>query len=364
MIKGESLKSTALPDDETMYTAFVNRDSQFDGIFFTGVKSTGIFCRPTCKARKPIRENVQFFGSAKEALDYGYRPCKLCRPMEPAEYTPPWVRELLRELQDEEDGRLRDQELRERGLDPATVRRWFKQHHGMTFHAYARQLRLNRAYSSIRQNSGLLDSAFESGYDSLSGFGAAFRRTVGFSPSESKKRRVVSFTRIPTPLGPIVATAVDGELCLLEFADRPMLETQLRRTERDFGARIIAGNDPVFAKVSEQLEEYFRGERREFELPVAEFGSQFQREVWRGLAEIPYGETRSYAEQAEAIGKPRAVRAVARANGDNRIAIVIPCHRVIGSDGSLTGYGGGVWRKRFLLDLERRGVVPGRVSGP
>lgn len=347
--------TTTVPDKDTMYEAFVGRDSQFEGVFFTGVKSTGVFCRPTCRAKKPRRENVVFFGTAKEAMDHGYRPCKLCRPMEPAGETPDWVRDLLREAQEIEDGRVRDGDLRARGLDPATVRRWFKKHHGMTFHAYMRQLRISRAYGSIRKHEGILDSAFDTGYDSLSGFGTAFKRTVGFSPSESGERAVVSFARIATPLGPMLAAAVDERLCLLEFADRPMLETQLKRTERDFKAPIIAGEDPVFREVSRQLREYFGGERREFSLPIADFGSSFQRSVWQVLRQIPYGETRSYAEQARAIGRPEAHRAVARANGDNRLAIVIPCHRVVGSDGSLTGYGGGLWRKRFLLDLERQG---------
>jgi AraC family transcriptional regulator of adaptative response/methylated-DNA-[protein]-cysteine methyltransferase len=347
------METAKLPDIDTMYEAFVGRDTRFEGVFFTGVRSTGIFCRPTCRARKPRRENVLFFATAKEAMGHGYRPCKLCRPMEPIGQTPDWVGELLRDAQEQEEGRVRDGDLRARGLDPATVRRWFKKHHGMTFHAYMRQLRINRAYHSIRRNGALLEGAFDAGYESLSGFAAAFRRIAGFSPSESGDRGIVSFTRISTPLGPMVAAAVDGKLCLLEFADRPMLETQLKRTERDFSSPIIASNDPLFDTVAAQLADYFAGDRREFDLPIAEFGSPFQREVWRVLRAIPYGETRSYAEQAAAMGKPRAVRAVARANGDNRIAVVIPCHRVIGSDGSLTGYGGGLWRKRFLLDLER-----------
>lgn len=353
------METTRLPDAETMYQAFLGRDSQFEGVFFTGVRSTGIFCRPTCRARKPKRENVVFFGSTKEAMDHGYRPCKLCRPMEPAGETPDWVRDLLREAQEIEAGKIRDGDLRARGLDPATVRRWFKKHHGMTFHAYLRQLRISRAYGSIRRSEGIPGSAFDTGYDSLSGFGTAFKRTVGFSPSRSGERTVVSFARIATPLGPMVAAAVEGKLCLLEFADRPMLETQLKRTEGDFRAPIIAGDDPVFEEVRRQLKEYFHGERRGFALPIAEYGSSFQRSVWEVLRDIPYGETRSYAEQARAIGRPEAPRAVARANGDNRIAIVIPCHRVIGSDGTLTGYGGGLWRKRFLLHLESEGLGTG-----
>lgn len=341
-----------LPSTETMYHAFVNRDSQFEGVFFTGVTTTGVFCRPTCPARKPKRENVVFFATTKEALDNGYRPCKRCTPMAPPGDSPPWLAALLERLTASGEARLRDRDLREMGLDPARVRRWFKRSHGMTFQAYARQLRINRAYGTLRREGSVTDSAYESGYESLSGFGDAFRKTAGFSPSQSADRLLLSLTRIDTPLGPMVAVASQGRLCLLEFADRPMLETQLARVRHRFCAEIAAGEDPVFLNTRAQLSQYFDGLRTEFTVPLAVEGSQFQELVWHALREIPYGETRSYAEQARSIGMPGAVRAVGRANGENRIAILIPCHRVVGSDGSLTGYGGGLWRKRRLLDLE------------
>jgi AraC family transcriptional regulator of adaptative response/methylated-DNA-[protein]-cysteine methyltransferase len=358
---------TTLPESAVMFTAFEERNPQYEGVFFAGVRTTGVFCRPTCRAKKPRRENVEFFATAKEALDNGYRPCKICRPMEPAGGNPDWVQALLARCQaDAEDG-IRDADLLAMGLEPATVRRWFKKHHGITFHQYLRQLRMNRAYSALRhggesrprsesprarRRACVTETAFDSGYESLSGFSDAFRRTTGFAPSQSRRRTVVSLARIPTPLGTMVACAVDGSLCLLEFADRPMLETQLHRVSKSFDANIVVGEDPLFEEIAGQLREYFDGERREFDLPIADFGSPFQKSVWRALRNIPYGESRSYAEQAAAIGRPSATRAVARANGDNRIAIVIPCHRVIGSDGSLTGYGGGLRRKRALLELE------------
>lgn len=364
-----------LPDTDVMFAAFENRDSQYEGVFVAGVKTTGIFCRPTCRAKKPRRDNVEFFATAKEALDSGYRPCKVCRPMEPAGSNPDWLKMLLARCHKITETAIRDADLVAWGLEPATVRRWFKRHHGITFHQYLRQLRINRAYGTLRLGAlagkgstmrvpghvpvpapaSVTTTAFDSGYESLSGFGEAFRRTTGFPPSEAINRRVVALNRLPTPLGAMVVCAVDGALCLLEFADRPMLETQLRRVRKSFGANIIVGEDSVFEQVARQLREYFDGERRDFDLPIASFGSPFQRTVWKTLQDIPYGETRSYAQQAAAIGQPTATRAVARANGDNRIAIVIPCHRVIGSDGALTGYGGGLWRKRALLDLE--GVV-------
>lgn len=159
-------------------------------------------------------------------------------------------------------------------------------------------------------------------------------------------------TDIETPIGGMVAAATAEHLVLLEFAHRRMLDEQLARVRRAFDCDLMRGESPVFDAVRRQLGEYFRGERREFDLPLLAPGTPFQTRVWDALRRIPHGSTTSYARVAAAIGQPTAVRAVARANGDNRIAIVIPCHRVIGSDGSLTGYGGGLWRKKKLLELE------------
>jgi AraC family transcriptional regulator of adaptative response/methylated-DNA-[protein]-cysteine methyltransferase len=165
---------------------------------------------------------------------------------------------------------------------------------------------------------------------------------------------VIAITRILTPLGPMFAGAVAEGVCLLEFADRRMLETQLARLRRLFHAEFVPGDSSHFWVLSGQLEEYFAGSRREFSVPLACPGTAVQERVWSVLRAIPYGTTRFYQEQARLIGDPRAVRAVARANGDNRLAILIPCHRVIGKNGKLIGYGGGLWRKRYLLDLERK----------
>lgn len=160
-------------------------------------------------------------------------------------------------------------------------------------------------------------------------------------------------TTIDTPLGPMVAGASARALVLLEFADPATLERQLDRARRALGSSLEEGDNDVLEQARGELADYFAGRRRVFDVPIEAPGSEFQRSVWRGLLEIPYGETRSYTEQARAIGRPDAVRAVARANGGNRIAIVIPCHRVLGASGQLTGYAGEVWRKRALLDLER-----------
>jgi AraC family transcriptional regulator of adaptative response/methylated-DNA-[protein]-cysteine methyltransferase len=231
-------RRVSLPSRDTMVAAFLNRDSHYEGVFFTGVKTTGIFCRPTCRARKPKPENVDFFRSTGEALNAGYRPCKVCRPMEPAGASPKWIRKLLRRLESA-DYRITDGDLRGMGLVPATVRRWFQKHHGMTFHAYARHLRIGRAYGTIRHETSVTEAAFANGYESLSGFGDAFKRGLGFTPSQSGDQGVALFTRVPTPFGPMVAVAVDDQLHLLEFTDRPMLETQLDRVRKGAGVTIV-----------------------------------------------------------------------------------------------------------------------------
>jgi AraC family transcriptional regulator of adaptative response/methylated-DNA-[protein]-cysteine methyltransferase len=341
-----------LADDETMYRALVEKDPAFDGLFYTGVTSTGVFCRPTCTARKPRRENVVFFPTAREALLAGYRPCRVCRPVEAPGAMPDAVRQLLAEVEADPAIRWRDADLRSRGIDPVGLRRWFKRNHGLTFQGYVRALRIGAAFGRIRHGDTATTAAFDHGWESLSAFGDAFRKLMGAPPTRVRGP-VITMTRIETPLGPMLAGASDDGVCLLEFVDRRMIETQLARLARLFKATLGPGKNPHFDRLSDELRRYFAGELRVFQSPLDLRGTQFQRKVWSGLLSIPYGHTRSYSEQALRIGAANAVRAVARANGDNRIAILIPCHRVVGADGSLTGYGGGLWRKQWLLDLER-----------
>jgi AraC family transcriptional regulator of adaptative response/methylated-DNA-[protein]-cysteine methyltransferase len=162
------------------------------------------------------------------------------------------------------------------------------------------------------------------------------------------------YTEIQTPIGEMLAAANDTHLLLFEFPHRRMIDTQLDRVRRAVGCELEPGDSPVFGLLRSQLDEYFRGERRDFTIPLHVPGTPFQTRVWDALQRIPTGTTTTYAQLAESIGQPNAVRAVARANGDNRVAILIPCHRVIGSTGELVGYGGGLWRKKKLLELEGR----------
>lgn len=341
-----------LPSDRVMYEAVKSRDSSFDGVFFTAVKTTGIFCRPTCPARKPHRENVEFFPSARDALSAGYRPCLRCRPLEPAGETPPWLERLLAAVDRDPVRRWTDSDLRALELDPRRVRRWFRAHHGMTFHAYHRARRLGIALGRIRQGDDLTHAAFDHGYESVSGFRDQFEKIFGRTPGSSRGQDAVTVTRLLSPLGPMVAGATREGICLLEFADRRMLETQIERLQARLRCAFVPGTHEHVETLDEQLNRYFEGSLREFDVPLVMPGTAFQRDVWKALLEIPYGETRSYEEIAVRVGRPKAVRAVGRANGDNRLAILVPCHRVVRADGSLCGYGGGLWRKRYLLNLE------------
>ncbi|MEX0904908.1 MAG: methylated-DNA--[protein]-cysteine S-methyltransferase [Balneolaceae bacterium] len=340
-------------DEEIMYNAILEKDTTFEGLFFTAVKTTGIFCRPTCRARKPKRENVEFFKSTREALTHGYRPCKICKPLEKPEKTPGFIKKILDEISGDPSLKLKDSDLRDRNIDPNTIRRWFMKHHGMTFHAYQRMFRINTAFKKIQNGESVTAAAYDSGYQSLSGFQDSFKSVFGVSPSNSKKQQVVDITRLETPLGPMIACADEKGICLLEFTDRRMLETEFKDLAKRLNATLMLGENRHFKTLKEELKEYFEGKRKEFTVPLYTPGSPFQQQVWEQLKTIPYGETRSYKEQAIALGNPEAVRAVANANGMNRICIIIPCHRVIGADGKLTGYGGGLWRKKHLLDMEQ-----------
>lgn len=343
----------ALPSPETCYRALVEKDAAYDGVVFFGVTTTGIFCRPVCTARKPKREHVVFYATARDALLAGYRPCKVCRPAEPPDGTPEAVRSLLAELTADPALRLRDADLRARGLEPAVLRRWFRKHHGMTFQGYQRALRLGVAFSRLQQGESATAAAFDTGWGSLSGFGEAFKALTGAAPTKAPGA-LITVARLETPLGPMLAGAAGGGICLLEFVDRRMIETQIARLNKRFQAALVPGRHSHLDRLAEELRGYFDGALREFTVPLDLRGTPFQERVWKALRTIPYGATRSYGEQAKRLGEPSAVRAVARANGDSRIAIVVPCHRVVGADGALAGYGGGLWRKRWLLDHERR----------
>ncbi|MBS1709027.1 MAG: bifunctional transcriptional activator/DNA repair protein Ada [Armatimonadetes bacterium] len=332
--------------------AYLENDATYDGLFFVAVKTTKIFCRPVCPARKPFPKNVEFFEHARDALTAGYRPCKRCRPLDMGVKPPEWVQPVISMVEAEPQTRWQAHHLVERGVDPARVRRYFKRQYGMTFAAYCRARRLGTAMDALRRGQMALEAGMDNGFESSSGFRAAFDRVFGVTPKRAGELRTVTMKWFDSPLGPLVGCATDTHLVLLEFADRRMLETQLKTLQSRLGCVVVQGTTAVLEETGRQLDEYFAGQRRDFELPLATPGTEFQEEAWRYLLTIPYGETRSYGQMAKELGRPDAQRAVGKANGDNRIAIIVPCHRVLRSDGTLCGYGGGLWRKKWLLELE------------
>ena len=181
---------------DSMYQASFDKNPDFEGVFWMGVKTTGIFCRPTCTARKPKRENVEFFPTAKEAILKGYRPCKVCKPLENPDETPEYIQNILEELRLDPSLKFKDFDLVERGLEPATVRRWFQKNHGMTFHAFQRMFRLNTAFKKIQQGENIMEIAYDSGFESLSGFNDSFKSIFGVSPKNSKDQRIIDLKRI------------------------------------------------------------------------------------------------------------------------------------------------------------------------
>ena len=338
---------------DIMYQASFNKNPDFEGVFWMGVKTTGIFCRPTCTARKPKSENVEFFQNTKDAILKGYRPCKVCKPLENPNETPEYIQKILEELRENPALKFKDFDLVQRGVEPATVRRWFQKNHGMTFQAFQRMFRLNTAFKKIQQGDNIMETAYDSGFESLSDFNESFKTIFGVSPKNSKTQKIIDLKRIETPIGTMYAAATAEGICMLEFTDRKMLETVFKDLAKSLNAIIIQGENPHFIPLEKELAEYFLGKRTEFTVPLSPVGTDFQKSVWKVLMKIPYGETWNYKKQSEVLGDAKKVRAVANANGMNKISILIPCHRVIGSNGTLTGYGGGIWRKQKLLELEK-----------
>jgi len=342
-----------LPDRREMMRACRDKNPEYDGVFFVCVTTTGIFCRPSCPSR-PNPDNMEFFGSVKECLFAGYRACKRCHPLEANGTPPEWASKLMSEVESAPDTRFKADDLRALGVTPERARRWFKQQYGMSFVAWCRGHRLAGAFARLRHGAKLDEAILDSGFESHSGFRAAFSRTFGDAPGRARHNgsRLIT-AMVESPLGPLLAGANDEGVGLLEYTDRRMLETNLATVSKRFDCAVVPGEHKFLTLLRRELAEYFAGERNEFSVPLATRGTPFQEKVWKQLQLIPFAETISYDELARRIGQPTAQRAVARANGMNRICILIPCHRVIGKDGTLTGYGGDLWRKRLLLALER-----------
>jgi AraC family transcriptional regulator of adaptative response/methylated-DNA-[protein]-cysteine methyltransferase len=336
-----------------MERAYLRSDPSYDGVFFLAVRTTGVFCRPTCGARKPLPVNVEYYATPREALFAGYRPCKRCNPLAAIGEPPGWLSRLLAGVERDPARRFTDADIRDLEVDPARVRRYFRKSYGMTFQAYCRGRRLGTALEQIRKGEKLDDVLLGFGYGSHSGFRDAFTKTFGTPPGKAHGTGCITVAWIESPLGPLIAGATERHLVLLEFTDRRMLESQFAALRRLFRLPVVPGENRVLGQLRRELAEYFAGKRKEFRVPVNFPGSGFQQRVWAELQRIPFGKTIAYEELARRVESPRGQRAVGTTNGLNRIAIVVPCHRVINKNGALGGYGGGLWRKQALLELER-----------
>ncbi|MCA0970489.1 trifunctional transcriptional activator/DNA repair protein Ada/methylated-DNA--[protein]-cysteine S-methyltransferase [Halobacillus litoralis] len=339
------------------YQALLEKDTEYEGVFFVGVKTTGVFCRPTCPARKPKLQNCEFFATAEQALLASFRPCKRCQPLSHPSHVSESVQQLVEMVEQNPEKRWRERDFEALDLDASTARRQFKKRFGMTFIEYARARRMGLAMKEIRKGKPVIEAQLSTGYESSSGFRDAFSKIMGSPPSLGEEGKVLSAAWLDTKLGPMVAIADEQDLYLLEFVDRRGLEGEVERLRKKTKAAIIPGKTDPIDSIEEELDQYFKGELTCFQTPVKLLGTPFQMEVWEALCTIPFGDTWSYAELAASIGKPSGYRAVARANGANQLALMIPCHRIINSNGELGGYGGGLPRKEWLIQHEQRSGI-------
>lgn len=340
---------------ELFYQALLSKDSVYEGIFYVGVKTTGIFCRPTCPARKPKLENCEFFKTAKEASLSGYRPCLRCKPLSHPNQVSELVQKLVDAIEAEPEKRWKSADFRNLSIDESTARRQFKKRFGMTFVEYARSRRIGIAMKQIKEGERVIDAQINMGYESASGFNDAFSKILGASPTNfAGQHKILKSSWLDSPLGPILSIADEEGLYLLEFVERRGLEREIERLRIKLKAAIIPGRTLPIDSIEKELAAYFAGNLQEFKTPIYMLGSPFQQMAWQELIQIPYGETRSYLAQAQAIARPKSYRAVANANGANQLAIIIPCHRIINNNGDLGGYGGGLQRKKWLIEHEKK----------
>jgi AraC family transcriptional regulator of adaptative response/methylated-DNA-[protein]-cysteine methyltransferase len=340
-------------DPDTAWAAFMRRDRAWDGRVIGAVHTTGIYCKPSCPARRPKRENVTFYASTEEARAAGFRPCLRCKPDEVGRDREA-VTSAVALIERSEEAPSLVELAQAVGYAPHHFQRIFKRDLGVSPAEYARGIRNRRTEAALRENERVTDAVYDAGYQSPSGFYDDARERLGMTPSawrDGGRGETIRWTTFDSPLGELFIAATCKGICRLTFDDS---EASLRRL---FPNATIVKDDGG-------LREFVAGTLKAIEqplaaphLPIDVAGTAFQEAVWRELRKIPPGETRSYAQIAAAIGHPKAVRAVGTANGDNHVAVLIPCHRVIRSDGSLGGYGGGLGRKKILLAAEGHSIA-------
>lgn len=340
--------SKAISEDDARWGAVLRRDRAFDGSFVTGVISTGIYCRPSCAARHPRRENVKFFTNCAAAELAGLRACLRCRP-ETVSRDAEAVQNALNILNRSEDS-VRLSELADAtGYSAHHFQRVFKRAVGLSPAAYARAIRAERAADALSSGTSVTDAIHEAGYSAPSRFYDNNRERLGMTPSawrDGGKGTTIRWAQVETTLGTMMVAATDKGVCRLSFDEAPEeLAARFPKAELSQGGAVF---EALVSQVVTAVES--PGDARDIPLDVQ--GTAFQEAVWQELRKIPPGETRSYGQIAAAIGKPGAVRAAGSANGANHVAVLIPCHRVVRSDGSMGGYAYGEAIKRELLRRE------------
>ncbi len=346
--------------DERRWQAVVARDKAADGTFYTAVATTGIYCRPSCSARQPLRKNVSFYSTSAEAVAAGYRACKRCKPDAPADavaYDPnaAKVTAACRMIEAAETPPRLDTLARVAGMSPHHFHRVFKALTGVTPRAYAAAHRQQRVRAALSAEGSVTEAMYTAGYNSSSRFYAEASQALGMKPRSYRAGGadvVIRHAVAGSSLGPVLVAATDKGICAIFFGDdREALQRELSRR---FPRASLQSADKPFAKLISAVVAHIEAPAKAFDLPLDIRGTAFQHQVWEALREIPPGETVTYGDIARRIGKPAAVRAVGTACGANPIAVAVPCHRVVGSNGALTGYRWGVERKRKLLEREKR----------
>jgi AraC family transcriptional regulator, regulatory protein of adaptative response / methylated-DNA-[protein]-cysteine methyltransferase len=338
------------------WKALLGRDGAADGRFVYAVRTTGVFCRPSCPSRAPLRQNVEFFAGHREAEAAGYRACLRCRPtgVDPRSERAATIVAACRRL--ERDEPVRSEELaRELGVSPFYFQRLFKQHTGVTPQAYRRRVLAERARASLASAATVTEAVYHAGYASSSRFYDGIGRELGMRPAEAKRGAVghdVRYAVRRCTLGRVLVAWTERGVCQVALGDTNVALVEL--LQQRFARAELRASDTVPSWVGEVLDAI--DTPRTLDIPLDIQGTAFQQRVWSELRRIPAGETRSYAEVARALGMPAASRAVARACASNPVAVVIPCHRVVRSDGTLSGYRWGEARKRKLL--QREGASP------
>jgi AraC family transcriptional regulator of adaptative response/methylated-DNA-[protein]-cysteine methyltransferase len=345
----EPVSDSRTIDDDAAWAAFERRDRSWDGRVIGAVATTGIYCKPSCPARRPKRQHVTFFADSEAARAAGYRPCLRCRPDELGRDREAVAKAVRLIERAEEPPSLADLAAAV-GYAPPHFQRLFTRDVGVSPAAYARALRARRAKAALGENGSVTEAIYDAGYSGPSRFYADARERLGMTPSawrDGGRGVTIRWTVAPSALGDMLVAATDKGICRLTFDEG---EEALRR---HFPNATLVEDDGSMSRLVEGALAAVERPASAPDLPIDVAGTAFQEAVWRELRKIPPGETRSYAQIAAAVGKPGAVRATGSANGANHVAVLIPCHRVVRSDGSLGGYAGGIERKRRLLEAER-----------